>query len=151
MDRDRKKYLNELERVHRRIKGLFRELEPIIEAGKVEDITSLRRGLNSLEAELVAHVRSEDEVFYRDLREGAVRKAQEALIPALDLFMDSMNEVSGRAVHFFERYGDDREILADTAGFVLMLKGLREDILRRIESEEGSLFYIYRAYFFDKP
>ncbi len=146
---DRQNYLEGLEREHHEIKVCFLKLAPVIESGRVEDFEGLTEQMASLKDLLVTHVKSEDEVFYRDLREMAVWMEQEALIPALDLFMESMHEVSNLAVEFFADYSGSARIMAETDAFVERLRELRDEVLKRIKSEEGSLFYIYRAYFFD--
>ncbi|MBI5559905.1 MAG: hemerythrin domain-containing protein [Deltaproteobacteria bacterium] len=146
----REKYLYELEEEHLTIKNLFNGLEDVIEKGKAGEIKDLRGRLEKLKKALVNHVHSEDEVFYKDLREKAVETHQEALIPALDFFIESMHKITGDADRFFEEYRDEKRILENNGKFAARLKNLRDEIIHRIDSEEGSLFYIYKAYFFDR-
>ena len=144
---DKEEYLSELIRVHDVIKHLLKDFEPIVKSRKVDDAAILVHELSALKAVLLEHVKAEDERFYKELREKAIKLEQEALLPALDFFIASMNEITKRAELFFSTYGDEESILGATPEFVSELDTLREEILKRIKSEEGSLFYIYRAYF----
>jgi len=147
---NREKFLKYLEYEHLEIKKLFHELAPAIEAETIDDTAVLFERLHRLKSFLVTHVHNEDNVFYSDLRAKAKEKEQEALLPALDLFSRSMHDISLKAEKFFDDYDSQEAIAADRDGFVKRLKALRAVILDRIHSEEGSLFYIYRAYFFDE-
>ena len=144
---DKEEYLSELIRVHDVIKHLLKDFEPIVRSRKVDDVVSVLQELRALKAVLLEHVKAEDERFYKELREKAIKLEQEALLPALDFFISSMNEITRNAENFFSTYGDEQSILRDEKNFVAELDSLREEILKRIKSEEGSLFYIYRAYF----
>ena len=144
---DKEEYLSELIRVHDVIKHLLKDFEPIVRSRKVDDVVSVLQKLRALKAVLLEHVKAEDERFYKELREKAIKLEQEALLPALDFFISSMNEITRNAQNFFSTYGDEESILRDEKNFVAELDSLREEILKRIKSEEGSLFYIYRAYF----
>ncbi len=147
---DRERYLKELEDEHREIERLFGDLKGVLEGGDVEDMKALRETLISLRALLIDHVRNEDDVFYSDLRRHAVLMEQDALIPALDLYMDTMHRISREAIEFFDKHiTDDHLVLEDVEMFIEGLRTLRDEIFKRIKSEERSLFYIYRAYFLD--
>ncbi|MBI5599798.1 MAG: hemerythrin domain-containing protein [Deltaproteobacteria bacterium] len=147
---NRKKYLKGLEDEHYAVKRLFTELEDIVERKKISDVKALKEKFARLKDMLVEHVHSEDEVFYKDLRAKAVDMDQDALIPALDFFRNSMHKVTGDVDAFFKEYADEKDILENTGRFADRFKAIRDEILQRIASEEGSLFYIYRAYFFDE-
>lgn len=144
---DRKKYLRKLEDEHWAIRKTFDELEDVIGTGKVEDEEKLRKKLARLKEILVGHVHSEDDVFYRDMRKKAAEKGQDALLPALDFFIKEMHRVSEDADLFFKEYSSGK--IENTKEIARRLNDLRDEVLKRITSEEGSLFYIYRAYFFD--
>lgn len=147
--KEREKYLEGLEKEHREIRRFFTDLSPVMEKGDVGDILEMKKRLERLKSILIEHVRSEDDIFYVELRKKAVQMKQEALLPALDLFMDSMHGVSHEAERFFREFENEKHILDDVGAFSGSLKKLRDDIIKRIESEEGSLFYIYKAYFVD--
>lgn len=150
MYRDRERYLKGLEEEHLIIKKLFDGLEEVIETGKIGDVKDVKEKLGKLRRILISHVHSEDKVFYEDLRKRAIAMKQEALIPALDFFIESMHTITEDADRFFEEYKDEKKMLEKNAKFTGRLKELRDEIIKRISSEERSLFYIYRAYFFDR-
>lgn len=147
---NRKKYLQELEDEHWAIRRLFDEIDGLIGKADIseDEEKKLREKLGRLKGILIAHVHSEDDVFYKDLREKAVTKGQDALLPALDFYIKSMHRVSEDAEEFFREYNGGK--LKDTEDFARRLRNLKEELLERITSEEGSLFYIYRAYFFEE-
>ncbi len=146
---DRIEYLKKLEKEHQVIRQLFKELEPVMDACVVDDPEYVEKKLERLKDALVEHVRDEDELFYGELRRKAVELNQDALLPALDLFIEEMRKITSRAEVFFKDYSTPEEIAERQADFSMKLKNLEAEVLKRIESEERSLFYIYRAYFPD--
>ncbi len=146
---DRKEYLKRLEREHEKIRRLFRELEPIMDSCIVDDPAGIKDKVERLKKTLVEHIRSEDELFYSELRKRAVELKQDALLPALDLFIEEMRRITSRAEEFFKDYSTPEDIAERQGDFSMKLKNLEVEVLKRIESEEKSLFYIYRAYFID--
>lgn len=144
---DRERYLKELEGEHVVIRRLFLEIGRAIERKDSRDIGWLSEKLNELKMLLLGHVYREDEMLYKDLREEAVKLNQDALLPALDMFMESMQGLSVAAVEFFNKYDTTEKIRENLAELERELAGISEAIDKRMKSEEGSLFYIYRAYF----
>ncbi|MDH4227720.1 MAG: hemerythrin domain-containing protein [Deltaproteobacteria bacterium] len=140
-------YLSTIETEHAKIREIIRELNGLLE-GK-NDVAFLHRPLVELSVLLPRHVDGEDAVFYRELRSEAVIKGQAALLPALDVYMSSMHELTRRVEEFFQRYlGDSIKVEKDREeSFVRELSALLDDVIKRMDSEEGSLFHIYRAYF----
>ncbi len=137
--------LSELKRNHEEIRGIFKRLVSLIEWDP--DPASVSPLLRRLRNVLSSHIKDEDALFYPALRERAVKLKHDALLPALDLFSKAMKNVSRKEEEFFERYGEDGAIKEDLEGFKVTLLDLIEELEERIKSEEGSLFYIYRAYF----
>ncbi len=146
---DRAEYLEKLEKEHQEIRRLFKELEPVMDACVVDDPEHVKNELERLKEALVEHVKDEDVLFYGELRRKAVELNQEALLPALDLFIEEMRKMTSRAEAFFKDYSTPEDIAERQADFSMKLKNLETEVLKRIESEERSLFYIYRAYFPD--
>src|SRR3990172_2889807 len=144
---DREQYLKELEAEHVVIKRLFSEIGRAIERKDSRDIGWLSEKLNELKMLLLGHVYKEDEMLYKDLREEAVKLNQDALLPALDMFMESMQGLSVAAVEFFNKYDTTEKIRENLAELGMELAGISEAIDKRMKSEEGSLFNIYKAYF----
>lgn len=144
---DREQYLKELEAEHVVIKRLFSEIGRAIERKDSRDIGWLYGKLNELKMLLLGHVYREDEMLYKDLREEAVKLNQDALLPALDMFMESMQGLSVAAVEFFNKYDTTEKIRENLAELERELAGISEAIDKRMKSEEGSLFNIYKAYF----
>lgn len=143
------RFFKELESDHRSIRDLFNELKPVILSRKIEDMPSFKKKLEELEGALLGHLEREDDEFYGSLKDKALGKKQDALVLAIELYRDSMHEVSKKTTAFFEDYRDESEITADTEGFFPALKDLRYEILKRISREEGGLFHIYRTCFLD--
>ncbi|MFZ3072567.1 MAG: hemerythrin domain-containing protein [Thermodesulfobacteriota bacterium] len=144
---DRERYLNELEGEHSMIKRLFKEINQTVERKDPRDIGWLAEKVNELKMLLLGHVYREDEMLYKDLREEAVKLEQDALLPALDVFMKSMGDISAEAMDFFNKYGAAEKIRENFDGFASEFARLYEVIEKRVTSEEGSLFCIYRAYY----
>ena len=144
---DRARYLDELEKEHLTIKRLFKEINHAVERKDPRDIGWLAVKVNELKMLLLGHVYREDEMFYKDLQEEAVKLNQEALLPALDVFIKSMADISAEAMEFFDKYGVAEKIRENFDGFVSDFARLSGAIEKRITSEEGSLFHIYRAYY----
>jgi len=147
---NRKKYLQKLEDEHEETRRLLGKIDGLIGKADIseDEEKKLWEKFGRLKGILIAHVHSEDNVFYKDLREMAVTKGQDALLPALDFYMKSMHRISEDAEEFFRKYNGGK--LKDTENFVRRFRKLKEELLERITSEEGSLFYIYRAYFFEE-
>lgn len=144
---DREQYLKDLEEEHLMIRRLFKEINQAVERKNSRDIGWLAEKLNEIKMLLLGHVYREDEMFYKDLREEAVRLNQDALLPALDMFMESMQGLSVAAVEFFDKYDTTEKIRENFAELGRELAGISEAMDKKMKSEEGSLFNIYKAYF----
>ncbi|MFQ5586116.1 MAG: hemerythrin domain-containing protein [Thermodesulfobacteriota bacterium] len=141
------RYIAELQGGHKRIEEIFTVLRKVIEEEHEPDIGAAMRALGELKDILVSHVKDEDEHFYPALRQRAVELGQEALLPAIDLFSDSMHGISEKVGAFFGRYEKEGDVQKDIEGFKVKLAEIIEIVEERMKSEEGSLFYIYKAYF----
>ncbi len=140
-------FLSELKDGHTRIEDVFKKLRILVEGDDKHDVRAVFESLKDLRDLLVEHIRNEDERFYPALRRRAIELEQEALLPALDLFSESMHDVTSKVSGFFEEYKKDKDVLKDIEGFKADLIDIIEVVEKRIRSEEGSLFYIYKAYF----
>ncbi|MEE9591906.1 MAG: hemerythrin domain-containing protein [Thermodesulfobacteriota bacterium] len=143
-------FLSELKDGHTRIEDVFKKLRILVEDDDKHDVRAVFESLKDLRDLLVEHIRNEDELFYPALRRRAIELEQEALLPALDLFSESMHDVTRKVSEFFEEYKRNKDVLKDIEGFKADLIDIIEVVEKRIRSEEGSLFYIYRAYFPEK-
>jgi len=144
---DRKQYLKELEEEHLTVKRLFSEIGRAIERKDSRDTGWFAEKLNDLKTLLLRHVYREDEMLYKDLREEAVKLNQDALLPALDVFMESMHGLSVAAGKFFDKYDTTEKIRVNLEELGRELAAISDAMDKRMKSEEGSLFHIYRAYF----
>jgi regulator of sigma D len=145
---DKKAYLGGLERVHDMIKRIFREIELHIDGEKILNIKPLVEELEGLKAILIEHTRNEDERFYDELSAKAKETGQNALLPALDLYVETMVAITDRCVKFFDSFPDEASISSNEVEFIKRFSAIRDEVTSRIKSEEGSLFHIYKAYFF---
>jgi len=143
----KERYIAELKKGHERVEEIFSLLREIINEEQTPDMGAAVSVLDELRGLLVAHVKNEDDNFYPVLRRRAVELGQEALLPSIDLFAQSMHAVTKRVEEFFGRYSTEADILGDIEGFKVTLLDIIESVEERMKSEEGSLFYIYRAYF----
>lgn len=144
---DKAMFLKELMEEHTEIRRLLRDLETAVTDSDSMDCRLVSSMLADLEGKLLDHVAREDRRFYPELRTGALEAGQTALLPALDLFINSMGKLSARAREFFDNYGSAVRIAADQEGFKKGFMGLKRDMLERIKSEEGSIYAIYRSYY----
>ncbi len=140
-------FLSELKDAHARIEDMFKKLRILVEGDGKHDVRAVFEPLKDLRDLLIEHIRNEDERFYPALRRRAIELEQEALLPALDLFSESMHDVTNKVSEFFEEYKRDKDVMKDIEDFKTDLIDIIEVVEKRIKSEEGSLFYIFRAYF----
>jgi hemerythrin-like domain-containing protein len=140
-------FLSKLRDGHARVEEIFNKLKIFIESDSEPEVKAIFESLKGLRELLVEHIKDEDEHFYPALRKRAIELEQEALLPALDLFSESMHDVTSKVSGFFEEYKKDKDVLKDIEGFKADLIDIIEVVEKRIRSEEGSLFYIYKAYF----
>jgi hypothetical protein len=143
----REKYIEELKNGHERIEEIFQLLRKVIDEEHEPDTGAAMSALGELRDILVAHVKGGDEHFYPVLRQRAIELGQEALLSSIDLFAETMHGISDKVGGFFVRYKTKEDIQRDIEGFKVKLAEIIEIVEERIKSEEGSLFYIYRAYF----
>ena len=140
------KFIKGLEKEHVMIGQSFKKLEPIIKNGSVNDPADALEIIEQLKSILVNHLKDEDNLFYPDMRKKAVELKQDALLPALDAFIESMRNISKKVFDFFSRYQNENTILEDEKGFINGVIEIRDALIKRIDSEEKTLYYIYKAY-----
>jgi len=141
------RYIGDLKKGHKKVEDIFSLLREIINDEERPDMGAAVSALNELRGVLLAHVKGEDDHFYPALRRRAVELGQEALLPSIDLFAQSMHAITKRVDEFFGLYSTEADILGDVEGFKVTLLDIIESVEERMKSEEGSLFYIYRAYY----
>lgn len=144
---EKKLFLKGLEKDHESIVKLFNGLEPVLKNGNISDVSSILKTINRFNNTLVKHLKDEDEIFYPDLRKRAVELKQDALLPALDVFIEDMNKISRKVFDFFSRYRSESDIATDEKGFIKDIAEIRDALVKRINTEEETLYYIYKAYY----
>lgn len=144
---EKKLFLKGLGKDHESIVKLFNGLEPVLKNGKISDVSSILKTINRFNNTLVKHLKDEDEIFYPDLRKRAVELKQDALLPALDVFIEDMNKISRKVFDFFSRYRSESDIATDEKGFIKDIAEIRDALVKRINTEEETLYYIYKAYY----
>lgn len=140
------KFIKGLEKEHAMIGQSFTKLEPIIKNGKVNNVADALGIIEQLKTILINHLKDEDNLFYPDMRKKAVELKQDALLPALDAFIESMRNISKKVFDFFSRYKTENTILEDEKGFINGVSEIMDALIKRIDSEEKTLYYIYKAY-----
>lgn len=140
------KFIDGLEKEHAMIEMAFKKLEPTVEAKNISDAASVLKIMEQLETILTNHLRDEDNKFYPDMRQKAVELKQDALLPALDIFIEDMNVISKKVFDFFSKYEKENDISADEKEFIKSLAEIRDVLIKRINTEEKTLYCIYKAY-----
>ncbi|MBI3399544.1 MAG: hemerythrin domain-containing protein [Deltaproteobacteria bacterium] len=140
------KFINGLEKEHAMIEQAFKKLEPKIKNGNVSDIAYVLEILGQLKTILINHLKDEDNLFYPDMRQKAVELKQDALVPSLDVYIEDMKNVSKKVFDFFSRYDNENAISGDEKGFIKGMIEIRDSLVKRVMTEEKTLYYIYKAY-----
>lgn len=143
---EHEKFIKGLEKEHAMIEMAFKKLEPIVEAKNIHDTVSVLKIMEQLKNILTNHLRDEDNKFYPDMRQKAAELKQDALLPALDIFIEGMNTISKKVFAFFLKYEKANDISADEKEFTKSLAEIRDVLIKRINTEEKTLYYIYKAY-----
>lgn len=143
---EHEKFIKGLEKEHVMIEKAFKKLEPIIEAKGIRDTAYVLEIIEQLKTILINHLRDEDNKFYPAMRRKAIELKQDALLPALDIFIDGMKDISKNIFDFISRYENEKAIAADETGFINGIIAVRAALMKRISTEEKTLYYIYKAY-----
>ncbi len=143
----KEQFIKSLEREHATIVKIFNRLEPVLNSGRIDNSANVLKDIGQLKDILIQHLKKEDEIFYPDMREKAVELKQNALLPALDFFMEDMRNISKKVFDFFSKYMTGEEIMAHDNDFFVDTKDTRDILIKRINTEEGTLYYIYKAYY----
>ena len=91
---EHEKFIKGLEKEHAMIEKAFKKLEPIIENKDIRDTAYVLKIIEQLKTILINHLRDEDNKFYPAMRQKAIELKQDALLPALDIFIDGMKDIS---------------------------------------------------------
>lgn len=143
---EHEKFIKGLEKEHAMIEKAFKKLEPIIETKGIRDTAYVLEIIEQLKTILINHLRDEDNKFYPAMRQKAIELKQDALLPALDIFIDGMKDISKNIFDFISRYENEKAITADETGFINGIIAVRAAVMKRIATEEKTLYYIYKAY-----
>ncbi|MBI3753924.1 MAG: hemerythrin domain-containing protein [Deltaproteobacteria bacterium] len=144
---EKEQFLYGLEKEHASIVDLLNGLEPVLKSGGVNDVASMVRNLNQLKEILTYHLKNEDRIFYPDMKKRAIELGQDALLSALDVFIEDMHKISKKVFDFFSKYKSGNDIASDKKGFIQGMIDLRDALIKRINTEEKTLYYIYKAYY----
>lgn len=140
------KFIQKMESEHALIRQAFDKLKSIIDSGSISDSAFILTVIEQLKSILTVHLKDEDNLFYPDMRKKAVELKQEALLPALDIFIGDMKGISKRTFNFFAKYNTEKAISANEKVFINGIVEIRDALIKRIDSEEKTLYYIYKAY-----
>ena len=140
------KFIQKMESEHALIRQAFDKLKSIIDSGSISDTAFILTVVEQLKSILTVHLKDEDNLFYPDMRKKAVELKQEALLPALDIFIGDMKGISKRVFNFFTKYNTEKAISANEKVFINGIVEIRDALIKRIDSEEKTLYYIYKAY-----
>lgn len=143
---EHEKFIKGLEKEHAMIEKAFKKLEPIIETKGIRDTAYVLEIIEQLKTILINHLRDEDNKFYPAMRQKAIELKQDALLPALDIFIDGMKDISRNIFDFLSRYENEKTIAADETGFINGITAVRAALMKRMATEEKTLYYIYKAY-----
>lgn len=143
---EHEKFIKGLEKEHAMIEKAFKKLEPIIEAKGIRDTAYVLEIIEQLKTILINHLRDEDNKFYPAMRQKAIELKQDALLPALDIFIDGIKDISRNIFDFLSRYENEKTIAADETGFINGIIAVRAALMKRMATEEKTLYYIYKAY-----
>lgn len=140
------KFIQKMESEHALIRQAFDKLKLIIDNGNIGNNAFILTVIEQLKSILTVHLKDEDNLFYPDMRKKAVELKQEALLPALDIFIGDMKGISKRVFNFFAKYNTEKAISANEKEFINGIVEIWDALIKRIDSEEKTLYYIYKAY-----
>lgn len=140
------RFIIELEKEHALIEQAFKKLELIIKSGNISNAADVLEIIEQFKTLLVKHLKKEDTLFYPDMRKKAVELKQDALLPALDVFIENMKNISQKVFDFFSRYDTEKAILGNGKDFINGIAEVKDALIKRIYSEEKTLYLIYKAY-----
>lgn len=144
---EKEQFLKELEKEHAEMVRLLNDSTVALKNEEIKDAAAIIKTLNQLKDVLAVHLNSEDSIFYPDMKKRAVELKQDALLPAIDVFIEDMKKISKNVFDFFSKYKTEDAVMADTKGFIKDIIALKDALIKRINTEEKTLYYIYRAYY----
>ena len=143
--KEKEQFIWGLEKEHAGIVKIFSSLEQILKKGEIDDVADTLKTISKLKDILINHLNNEDKIFYSDMRKKAIELSQDALLHALDIFIDDMNKISKKVFEFFSKYEND--ISGREKEFIQDLAEVKDVLIKRINSEEKTLYHIYKAYY----
>ncbi|OGP65745.1 MAG: hypothetical protein A3K22_02650 [Deltaproteobacteria bacterium RBG_16_42_7] len=143
--KEKEQFIWGLEKEHAGIVKIFSSLEQILKKGEIDDAADTLKTISKLKDILINHLNNEDKIFYSDMRKKAIELSQDALLHALDIFIDDMNKISKKVFEFFSKYEND--ISGREKEFIQDLAEVKDVLIKRINSEEKTLYHIYKAYY----
>ena len=143
--KEKEQFIWGLEKEHAGIVKIFSSLEQILKKGEIDDAADTLKTISKLKDILINHLNNEDKIFYSDMRKKAIELSQDALLHALDIFIDDMNKISKKVFEFFSKYEND--ISGREKEFIQDLAEVKDVLIKRISTEEKTLYNIYKAYY----
>jgi len=143
--KEKEQFIWGLEKEHAGIVKIFSSLEQILKKGEIDDAADTLKTISKLKDILINHLNNEDKIFYSDMRKKAIELSQDALLHALDIFIDDMNKISKKVFEFFSKYEND--ISGREKEFIQDLAEVKDLLIKRISTEEKTLYHIYKAYY----
>ena len=143
--KEKEQFIWGLEKEHAGIVKIFSSLEQILKKGEIDDAADTLKTISKLKDILINHLNNEDKIFYSDMRKKAIELSQDALLHALDIFIDDMNKISKKVFEFFSKYEND--ISGREKEFIQDLAEVKDVLIKRISTEEKTLYHIYKAYY----
>lgn len=143
--KEKEQFIWGLEKEHAGIVKIFSSLEQILKKGEIDDAADTLKTISKLKDILINHLNNEDKIFYSDMRKKAIELSQDALLHALDIFIEDMNKISKKVFDFFSKYEND--ISGREKEFTQDLAEVKDVLIKRINSEEKTLYHIYKAYY----
>lgn len=143
--KEKEQFILGLEKEHAGIVKIFSSLEQILKKGEIDDAADTLKTISKLKDILINHLNNEDKIFYSDMRKKAIELSQDALLHALDIFIEDMNKISKKVFDFFSKYEND--ISGREKEFIQDLTEVKDVLIKRISTEEKTLYHIYKAYY----
>ena len=145
--KEKEQFMWGLEKEHAGIVKIFSSLEQILKKGEIGDAAYTLKTISKLKDTLINHLNNEDKIFYPDMRKKAIELSQDALLHALDIFIEDMNKISKKVFDFFSKYENENDISGMDKEFIQDLAEVKDVLIKRINSEEKTLYHIYKAYY----
>jgi hypothetical protein len=140
---DQNELINTLKSQHRTLQNSLKSITVVLE----HDLNSPQKAnlilteLNKFKQELDAHLKLENETFYKDYF--AKKQALGGDVDKDQEFMNQMNEIGKKVMEFLNKYDQSAKIESSLISFGLDLKAISAVLNTRIETEEEGIYSLY--------